>query len=259
MFTIKFHFMARQIGTLKVQGTVDNITFAQTPDGSIVKRKTSITRRKIMNNNAFTRTRETMAEFSTAAAAGKLLRDSVSTLLQDAKDSKVASRLLQAMMAVIKADSTSARGSRKVTTGNPGLLEGFNFNIKSNLHSIITVPHTVTVTRNTGELGVSFGTFIPSISLQAPAGTTHFKIVSAGVDINFEDGTYTSDQEESAVLAYDNTPTGAIDLKNTVTPNSQNPLFLLLGIRFYSEVNGVQYPLKDAVYNGLTILKVSEV
>jgi hypothetical protein len=251
--------VARQIGTLKVQGTVDNITFAQTPDGSIVKRKSNISRRKVMTSNAFSRTRETINEFKTASAAGKLIRDSVSTLLQDAKDGKLVSRLVQSLMAVIKADTTSARGLRKVTTGNPGLLEGFNFNIRSNLNSILTAPYTTSVARNTGELGVSFGTFIPSMSLQAPAGTTHFKIVSAGADINFEDGTYTSDQEESAVLAYDNTPTGAIDLKNTVTPNSENPLFLALGIRFYSEVNGVQYPLKDAVYNGLTIVKVSEV
>jgi hypothetical protein len=249
--------MARQIGTLKVQGTVDNVTFAQTADGSIVKKKTNISRRKIMTSAAFSRTRETINEFTTAAAAGKLLRASLNTLLQDAKDSKLSSRMLQAMMAVLKQDATSARGARTVTGGNVTLLQGFDFNVKSHIGSVISAPFTATIDRTTGALSIAIASLIPAQSIAAPQGTTHFKLVSAGVDANFDEGTYVKDESDSGMLVYDNTTSGVLDLSNTVTPNSTNPLFLVLGVRFYSEVNGVQYPLKDSLYNGLTIVKVS--
>jgi hypothetical protein len=249
--------MARQIGTLKIQGSLDDITFIQTADGYIVRRKSNINRRKVMTSSAFSRTRETMAEFTTAAHAGKLLRQSLSTLLQDAKDSKVTSRLLQAILNVMKLDTTNNRGERTVVAGDVNLLQGFNFNIKSNLSSVLTAPFTTTVTRNTGALEVSIPAFLPAMSIQAPAGTTHFKIVSAGLEANFEAGTYVKDENESAVLPYGNSTTGLISLSNSVTPNSTDPLFIVLGVRFYSEVNGVQYPLKDSLYNGLTIVKVS--
>jgi hypothetical protein len=57
------------------------------------------------------------------------------------------------------------------------------FPYTSLLLSILTAPYTITVDRTMGILDLSFAAFIPSQALQAPAGTTHFKIVSAGVDI----------------------------------------------------------------------------
>jgi hypothetical protein len=56
-----------------------------------------------------------------------------------------------------------------------------------------------------------------------------------------------------------NTATAAITLTNTVTANSLSPLFLVLGIEFYQEVNGTMYLLKNGVYNPLAIVKVDGV
>jgi hypothetical protein len=44
-----------------------------------------------------------------------------------------------------------------------------------------------------------------------------------------------------------------------VTANSTHPLFLLLCIQFFQEVNGVQYPLKNGAFNALNIVKVEGV
>ena len=50
-----------------------------------------------------------------------------------------------------------------------------------------------------------------------------------------------------------------INLNNNVTANSTHPLFLVLGVEFYQDVNGVKYPLKNGAYNALSIVKVSGV
>ncbi len=61
------------------------------------------------------------------------------------------------------------------------------------------------------------------------------------------------------MLAWDGTATAVINLNNSVTANSTHPLFLVLGIEFYQDVNGVKYPLKNGAFNALSIVKVSGV
>jgi hypothetical protein len=51
--------------------------------------------------------------------------------------------------------------------------------------------------------------------------------------------------------------TAAISLTNALTANSTHSLFLVLGIQFYQEVNGVQYSLRNGAFNALSIVKAS--
>lgn len=250
--------MAKQIGTLKVQGTIDDITFAQTADGYIAKKKTFLSASKLKNSPSYQRTRETMAEFSRAAKAGKLIRQGIPTLLQDCKDPKLSSRMLKTLFDVLKTDTVNPRGTRTVAGGDVMLLEGMSFNINSHLDNILATPHTATFTRSSGVVDITLTDFIPTLSISAPANTTHFKIVSAGMDINFSSGETTVAIDDSGAMPYGNSPTGAISLNPSVAAASTNPIFILLGVRFYEEVNGVQYPLKDSSYNPLAIVKVSK-
>lgn len=95
--------------------------------------------------------------------------------------------------------------------------------------------------------------------IAAPNGTTHFKIESAGAEVDFTNETFVVDTNDSAIIAWDNTPTAAITLTNAVTAASTNPLFSVLGVEFYQEVNGQMYPLKNGVFNPLAIVKVEGV
>ena len=106
---------------------------------------------------------------------------------------------------------------------------------------------------------VDIPVFTPAVSIAAPIGTTHFKIISGGAEIDFENDSFVADIQEGAVLPWDSTPTAVLNLENSVTPNSASPLFLALGIAFYQEVNGVQYPLKNGAYNALALVMVSGV
>lgn len=64
------------------------------------------------------------------------------------------------------------------------------------------------------------------------------------------------DNKESALLPWDNTATAIINLSNSVGANIVHPIFLVLGINFFQEVNGMQYPLKNGAFNPLAIVKV---
>ena len=251
--------MAKQIGIIKTQGTLDDLTFSKTKDGYLVKKRTSLDGSKINSDPSFQRTRENNSEFGKAAKAGKLLRNEIRNQLLNAKDFRVVSRLTKEMMKVIKADSTSTRGQRNVIDGETELLQGFDFNVNAKLSTTLYAPFTAAIDRVTGALTVDIASFAPNQMIPAPVGTTHFKIVTGAAEVDFENGTYVTDNKATAILPWDSTATAAINLANAVTANSTHPLFLLLGVQFFQEVNGVFYPLKSGVFNSLNLVKVSGV
>ncbi len=249
--------MAKQKGIIKLDGTIGGITFYKsTQDGYLAREKGGVSGDRIANDPNFQRTRENGDEFGRAGKAGKLLRNSIRAMLQNASDSRMVSRLTQKMVEVIQEDATNPRGQRNVIDGEAELLEGFEFNITGKLGTTLYAPYTSTIDRVAGTLAVSIPAFVPLNMIAAPGGSTHFKIVSAGTEVDFENETYVVATSETAVLPWDTTATAVINLSNAVTANSTHPLFLALGIEFYQEVNGQMYPLKNGAYNALALVKV---
>lgn len=251
--------MARQKGIIKLKGTIGDITFYKSQDGYLAREKGGVDADRIANDPNFQRTRENGEEFGTAGKAGKMLRTSMRALLQNVSDGRMVGRLTQEMVKVLQADTTSVRGKRNVIDGEAELLEGFEFNIRSKLGTTLFAPFTSAIDRVTGKLTVDIPSFIPLNMVAAPGGSTHFKIISAGSAVDFENETFEVNTTETAQIAWDPTATAVINLENTVTANSTHPLFLALGIEFYQDVNGVKYPLKNGSYNALSLVKVNGV
>ncbi|UFH34435.1 hypothetical protein [Flavobacterium acetivorans] len=249
--------MARQNGIIKLKGTIGDITFYKTKDGHLAREKGSLDANRIKNDPAFQRTRENGAEFGRAGTAGKTLRIALRTLLMNSSDSRMVSRLTQSMVKVIQADQTNERGLRNVIDGEAELLTGFDFNIRGKLGTSLFAPFERTIDRATGTIAVDLDSFLPANMIAAPGGTTHFKIISAGAEINFEADTFVVGSSETAILPWDMTPTAAINHSNLVTPNSVSPLFLAVGVEYFQEVNGQMYPLKNGAYNPLALVQVS--
>ena len=249
--------MARQKGIIKIKGTIGGMTFYKTStDGHLVREKGGIEKSRIQNDPAFQRTRENGSEFGRAGKAGKLLRTAFRPLLLNSADGRMVSRLTQKMVKVIQADQVSERGLRNVIDGETELLFGFEFNIRGKLGTSLYAPFVGTIDRAAGEITVDLASFVPINMIAAPSGTTHFKIVSAGAEVDFEAETFTVDSSETAILPWDATATAAISQTNAVTAASTKPLFLVLGIEFYQEVNGQMYSLKNGAFNPLAIVKV---
>jgi hypothetical protein len=249
--------MARQKGIIKLKGTVGGITFYKTQDGHLAREKGGVDASRIKNDPAFQRTRENGSEFGRAGTAGRVLRTAIRGLLLNSADNRMVSRLTQAMTKVIQADATSIRGERNVIDGEAELLDGFEFNIRGKLGTSLYAPFVPTIDRVTGQIKVVIPSFIPANMIAAPTGTTQYKIISAGAEIDFALETYVAPTSASAVLPWGIAPSVALTQTNTVTPASTKPLFLMLGIEFYQQVNGTMYPLKNGAFNPLAIAKVS--
>ena len=249
--------MARQKGIIKLRGTIGDITFYKTQDGHLAREKGGIDASRIKNDPAFQRTRENGAEFGRAGRAGKVLRTAFRSLSLNAADSRMASRLTQLMMKVIKADAVSNRGLRNVLDGETELLAGFEFNISGKLGNTLYAPFSSSIDRAAGSIDLEIPVFSPLTMLAAPEGTTHFKIVSAGAEIDFEAENYVISTSATDILPWNAVDTEVISQSNAVTPASTKPLFLVVGVEFYQEVNGAMYPLKNGSYNPLAIVQVS--
>ena len=249
--------MAQQESFITLNGTLGKLTFYRSKEGFLVRQKGGVSAQRMASDPAFQRTRENGAEFGRAGIAGKLLRNALRALLQNASDSKMVGRLTREMVKVIQADITNPRGLRNVIDGEAGLLEGFEFNIGGKLLTTMYAPFTASITRASGELVVSIPPFVPLNMITAPEGATHFRINSAGVEIDFEQAAYTVAVNSSATISWDSTVTEALKLTNTVTANSTHPLFLALGIEFFQQVNATMYPLKNVAFNALSLVKVS--
>ncbi|MEC4050758.1 hypothetical protein OX284_015065 [Flavobacterium sp. SUN046] len=248
--------MARQKGIIKLKGTIGDITFYKTQDGHLAREKGGIDASRIASDPAFQRTRENGSEFGRAGKAGKLLRTALRPLLINSADGRMVSRLTQAMVKVIQADLVSDRGLRNVIDGEAELLFGFEFNIRGKLGTSLFAPFVATIDRVAGEISVDIASFIPANMIAAPSGTTHFKIISGGAEVDFEAETFVVATSETAILPWDTTPTAVINQVNAVTAASTKPLFLALGVEFYQQINGTMYPLKNGAFNPLSVAKV---
>lgn len=249
--------MGQQDGILQLKGSVGKFTFYKREGEYMARTKGGVSKEKILNDPAFARTRENMAEFGRAGKASKLLRNCLNGLLINCKDSSRTGRLTKAFSAVVKADATNPRGLRNVIDGEAELMEGFEMNKNGALGSTLYAPFTATIDRVTGALTVDIPSFIALNMISAPSGATHFKLNSAGAAIDFENETYEVAINSSAELPWDNTATAVITLTNNVAANSTHPLFLVLGIEFFQSINGGMYPLKNGSFNPMSIVKVS--
>lgn len=248
--------MARQDGVIKLTGQMGGISFYKSKDGHLVRMKGGIDSDRIKNDPAFARTRENGAEFGRAGTASKLLRSALRMLIANVSDNRMANRLTQVMMKVIQADATNTRGERNVIDGEATLLTGFEFNQNGQLDKTFFAPYTYQMDRVSGSLTVSIPAFVPANLITSPPGATHFKLVSGGAEVDFEQGTFVNGHADSGerVLSIEAVP--EIVLTQAVTPQSTHPLFLVFGIEFYQEVNGNRYPLRNGAFNALAIVGV---
>jgi hypothetical protein len=250
--------MAFQDGIISLRGSIDNLTFARSINGKLIayKKKDGVTKQRILTDHVFARTRENMEEFGRAGKASGTLKKSIRPLLQKLKDKNLNRRLISAFMKVIQEDKVSARGKRNIVDGEAELLQGFELNTNAEFEKTMLKEYTTSIDRVTGELELQIPSFIPQNEVAYPLGATHFKVISGGYSIDFENEKFDRMQTETALIELNMVATQPIILTNTIKPNSTHPLFLVAGVLFYQELNGVNYPLMQGIYNPFRVLQV---
>jgi len=248
--------MAKLKSFIKIEGTLDDLTFYKGKEGYLVKTKSGVSSSRIKNDPSFARTRENGAEFGQSATSAKQLRRAIIDLLTDAKDNLVTSRLTQVMTKVKNADTTSPRGERTVaiglaTTNGKAALSGFNFNENAILSSVLLSDYTLNTTSGVIDIPV----FVPIQNLKSPEGATHVSFMSGFLNLDFA-----TDIKELQLSPVVNLPINATNTPVTLTPagvpsGTGNKLYFLK-VAFFQEVNSIQYPLNNGAYNALLLIEV---
>ena len=255
----KFYKMAKQSSIFKLKGTIDGVTFYKTSkDGHLAKAKGGVPKSRILNDPKFARTRENMSEFSNAGKSGKVLRDSIESIVNEAKDNRMVSRLVKEMVSIGHTDITNPRGQRHATFGQLQLLKGFEFNSTAKLTSILSTPYKVTMNRVTGLMQIDIPSFVPKDTLKFPQGAMTFRIVSAATEVDFIKTAFNSDIKHSVDYFIDNTPTPPFQVGLQLTANSTLPLFVVLGFQFFNKTNNQFYSLRNGAFNCLAIVDVNQ-
>lgn len=248
--------MARQSGLIKIKGTLDNVSFYKSKDGDLARMKTSLDGKRIASDPAFVRTRENNSEFGSSAGSGKLLRDAIRTMMQNASDGRVTARLTKLMTQIKNLDGTSARGARNVGVGiqtpeAKALLKGFNFNIKAILGSIVFNPFDVDVATGV----ITLDDLVPINDVSATPGATHITLRGAWAKVDFATGESSVEETNAVNLPIDAASTNVV-LTPAAAPVGPGTDVYLLMIEFFQEVNGNQYSLKNGAFNALSIVEV---
>lgn len=248
--------MAKVDGIVEIQGTVKGMTFYRSKDGQLVRAKGGISKNRMKNDPAFQRTRENGVEFGHTAKMSQLIRKSVSSLLAQAKDGRVSSRLAQALSGVKNQDMESGRGDRRVSIGlqsdeGKRLLKGFNFNNRASFDSVFRGEYALDA--ETG--AVTLTDFNPVTHLAVPGGGTHVRLSVAMSVVDFEIGSYQTTYSNPLTLALTGV-TATQTLIPTAVPSNGGVMLYYFLLEFFQEMNGAQYPLKNHAHNVLYLLEV---
>lgn len=235
--------MARQIGLIKIEGTLGDLTFYRQDRDYYVKTKSSLTAEQIANDPNFARTRENNQEFASAVNVSKLVKQALSPHL--VKDMYYFAKLNAISYKSVRKDSVNGRGDRLLQEGNEYDFYGYEFGGDIDVF-FGTVNETYD--RVAGTLDVNFAPFVPAFDILPPPGATYCDFVFAIGEC---------DLQNSEVVSKDSFATSKIDLNDTasntvpsfqlnVSPNSTHYVVASCTLRFFQLIGGVYYRL----YNG---------
>lgn len=174
--------MARQSGPLKYKGTLGDIRHFKIKglSGHFAGMVGGPTGEQVRTAPAFKRTRENMNEFGGCASAGKSVRVGLSQLMKQMSDPQLTGRLTAIMKKINLEDGTEARGYRAILVSTQSqYLKGLNFNKNINFDGIFYAPFSLTGANDRVSATFTVPAFDPMGTINAPAGATHFRLISS--------------------------------------------------------------------------------
>ncbi|WP_179352191.1 hypothetical protein [Winogradskyella vidalii] len=254
--------MARNNSFIRLEGTLDGLTFYRKNGESFVKTKNRVSKNRIMNDPAYARTRENMQEFGGAAKCSKSFRTSFAGISRLVSDSYLNSRITGKFRRIV-GNGAGLRGQRTYDIVNQVTdFIDFNFNIDKPFDSNFNAPSGgPMINASRDSITWDIPDFNTDTYIEKPLGATHFKLaLAAGYTSNYEWDTavngYVPVEEVpdgAGVVTYSSALTiggmvgSATSLTADLTAYAPIPattaLFGATGIVFFQEVNGDLYPL----------------
>ncbi len=251
--------MAKQIGPIRLKGTIGNINFYSTKSAGDLAREAGggYTTPGLRTDSRFERCRENANEMGACTKAKVSLKNALAPLLCVRKDGSLHIRMVKLFFKLKALDRVSRRGHRNVARGldtleGRSLLRGFMFTPECNIMNLLAASYTY-----------DFATRHLKISnfnvnhVHFPDGATHMALTLGLVHYDFD--TSQSKSEFSAPLYIDKTNIAtSLDIYVDL-PTFAGLGIALLGMKFYQEVQGRFYLFKNANAVGVETLWIQEV
>ncbi len=249
--------MAKYRSIIEIEGTLGDYTYYRMHNRSYVRRKSSLSKKRIKEDPAFARTRENNTEFGHCARMGKILRTSLKEVIGDAKDVKMSSRLTKTLMTVKNADIHTARGSRLVSQGlkteaGRQALTGFNFNANAALEQILICSYDLDL--DTGDL--TLPNFSPKAHLQTPKVFTDVVLQSFYLNLDFDTGESLLTKSEAITFSNTQSQATSLTLAPPFLPEGSGARLYFLKISFFKSVQGKSETLNVGVLDSLRLIGV---
>lgn len=246
--------MAKQTGVIRLIGTLDGINFygkkgyARTAGGGYTKEN-------IKTKPSMARTRENATEFGHCSTVKSRFRISLAPFLSVRKDGKLHGRMMQLFPQLMQLDRVNSRGNRRVAKGleTPRGRQLFGDFVLSPACNIFDV------------LGTSGVFDFPTRTLEVAnfdikdvrfaSGATHMALTLGLLHFDFE--SLGHKLKTSVPFYMDKTYVGTSFSMSVDLPETPGTAIGVLGVKFYQEVAGTYYLLRDAKAVGVDILGVA--
>ncbi len=251
--------MAKQESIIKFRGRMGDLSFYKDRNGGYMARaKGGVDGQRIASDPNFQRTRENMAEFGRANQTAKRLRHQLNNLLFYFADKTLANRLTSLVHRIQKADAVSPRGERAFLPENASMLRGFEFNRGMQIRSVFAQELAVAFDRGADEGSLVIPPFNPQNSVTLLQGATHLQFVfaAAALDLDAEFPAPPEVVQSPYIPLVGQFPGETLTV--SLTADAALPVYLIVGVGVYQEVNGQYYPLNNGQYNAMTIAEVDQ-
>jgi len=248
--------MAISKGIIKFTGTIDGISFYKSKHGWIVRKAGGPDPEKMKKGKTFARTRENGKEFGACGKAVGQVRRALLPLLKESGDFRMVSRLTKVFMQIKNLDTISLRGKRNVSAGlelkeGKELLEGFEFNSEANIDNLLKKDYLLKSSSGV----IQIKELVAKKDLKSPKGSTHVGFKSIVLRIDFTKEQFEIQTSTMKRLALNSTSTTLV-LKPNALILEEGFTLCLLQICFYQELNGQDYRMRNAEFNGMRVVGV---
>lgn len=251
--------MAFQRSSVKLEGAIGDLTFYKVNEEYRVKQRGGHSKERLAKDPNFERVRENLSEFghasNLAARLKKSLKQSMGSSFELFNESSLTNRLTKRMNSILKADSISPRGERRVTAENFNLLHGFSVNSNAALKDTFFMQAAPVWLPYEGLLRLRLPAFLPAAVMEIPKTASKFRFHLCAIEITDADDAIQGISTQSSLLAtHQQQEEQSLDL--VITAAGMDAFLVFMGISFYSEFAGYMVPFTQPLLNALDVVKV---
>ena len=248
--------MAKQTGVVKLNGTLQGITFYQLGDKQVARRKTSLDKKRLSTDPAFARSRVAYNALGTGAKAYNVLKHALHPYLLQSADTRQAGRGSAMMAKVVRADNVSAPAEQKIRKEHLHLLKGFEGNKEAALSTVMDLNVSVNIDRSKGEVTIEVPAHSPKGVIASPEGATHYQVVAIAGAADFDSRKTTRNAKEMEWTKLSSKTVAKWKETLSLDAAGDLPVIVGVGIRFAIVEHGKEYMMHNKAFNAFKVVEV---